>query len=113
MKTQIRRQADIAILEPGRKIVGPAVSELRAVLQHQIETSEAPRILINFEHVNKIDSSGLGALVEARGLSTRKQGRIGVVHVSKHIKNLIVINRLMKLFEHYDNEAVAVSALSA
>ena len=113
MTMQIRRQDGIAIVEPSGKIVGSSGLELQATLARQLETSETPRILINLEKVNMIDSSGLGALVETRGLAIQKRGRVGVVHVSKHIKNLIVINRLMRLFEHYDNEAAAISALSA
>ncbi|RKU13729.1 hypothetical protein C6503_15795 [Candidatus Poribacteria bacterium] len=113
MTTKIRQQNGITILEPNGKIMGPTVSELRAVLSPQLEISEAPRVLINLENVNKIDSSGLGALMGVRAMTVRKKGRIGVVNVSKQIKNLIVLSRLVRAFEHYDTEAAAVSALSA
>ena len=113
VSTQIRKQGDVAILEPNGKIVGPSVLELREAIAPQIETSNAPRILINFENVNMIDSSGLGALMEARALATRKQGRIGVIHVGKHIRNLVVLSRLVSMFEHYDDEDAAVLGLSA
>ena len=113
MTTQIRQQNGIAILEPSGKLVGSSVSELREALAPQLETLDAPRILINFEHVNKIDSSGLIALMEARAAAVRKQGRIGVIHVGKHIKDLVVLSRIVSLFEHFDNEDAAVSALAA
>ena len=113
MSTQIRKQGDVAIVEPNGKLVGPSVVELREAIAPQIETSDEPRILINFENVNMVDSSGLGALMEARALATRKQGRIGVIHVGKHIKNLVVLSRLVSMFEHYDDEDAAVLALSA
>ena len=113
MSTQIRRQDGVAILEPSGKIMGPSVLELREAIAPQIESYDEPRILINFEHVNMIDSSGLGALMEARAIANRKNGRIGVIHVSKHIKNLVVLSRLVSMFEHYDNEDAAVSGLSA
>ena len=113
MTTQIRQQNGIAILEPSGKLVGSSVSELREALAPQLETLDAPRILINFEHVNKIDSSGLIALMEARAATVRKQGRIGVIHVGKHIKDLVVLSRIVSLFEHFDNEDAAVSALAA
>ena len=113
MITQIRQQNGIAIVEPNGKIMGSASSELWDAISPQIETSDAPRILINFENVNKIDSSGLGALMVARAAIARKKGRVGVVNVGKQIKNLIVLSRLASLFEHYDSEAAAVSALAA
>jgi len=112
MATEIRQQDGITIVEPSGKIVGPAVSELRKVLAAQIEASDVPRILINLEHVNMIDSSGLGSLVEARTLASQKKGRIGVVNVGNHIRNLIVLSRIVSLFEHFDSEADGVSGLS-
>lgn len=113
MTTKIRQQNGIVILEPNGKIMGTSVSELKEVISPQIEASDTPRILINFEHVNRVDSSGLGALMVVRAAVARKKGRVGVINVSKQIKNLIVLSRLVSLFEHFDSEADAVSALSA
>ncbi|MCE2414164.1 STAS domain-containing protein [Candidatus Poribacteria bacterium] len=113
MSTQIRRQGDVAIVEPNGKLVGSSVVELREAIAPQIETYDEPRILINFENVNMIDSSGLGALMEARAITTRKKGRIGVINVGKNIKNLVLLSRLVSMFEHYDTEDAAVLGLSA
>ena len=113
MITKIRQQNGIAIVEPNGKLMGTAASELWESILPQIATTNVPRILINFEHVNKIDSSGLGALMLARAAIARKKGRVGVINVSKHISNLIVISRLASLFERYDTEDAAVSALAA
>ncbi|RKU13728.1 hypothetical protein C6503_15790 [Candidatus Poribacteria bacterium] len=113
MNTKIRQQNGISILEPNGKIMGTAASELWEVISPQIEASDTPRILINFEHVHKIDSSGLGALMIARAAIARKKGRVGVINLSKQISNLIVLSRLASLFERYDTEDAAVSALAA
>jgi anti-anti-sigma factor len=113
MTTHIRQLDGITILEPNGKIVGSSASELRKTISPQIEAYDEPRILINFKRVNTIDGSGLNALMEARALTARKKGRIGVVHVSKHIKNLIALSRLASLFERFDSEDAAVLALSA
>ncbi len=113
MKTQIREKNGITILEPNGKIMGNSVSEFKKTISPQIETSNKPRILINLEHVDKMDSSGLGVLIGAYAAATQKQGRIGIIHVGKNIKNLIVISKLVRLFEHFDTEEAAVSALAA
>ena len=113
MKMQIRQQNGIAILEPSGKIVGSSVTELREVISPQIEMADTPRILINFEHVNKIDGSGIVALMEARAVAVRKKGRIGVINVGKHIKDLVVVSRIVNLFERFDSENAAVLALAA
>ena len=113
MTTQIRQQNGISILEPNGKITGHSVLELRGVILPQIETSDTPRILINFEQVNRIDSLGLGTLIEAHAIASRKQGRMGVINLGKHIRNLIVLSRMLNLFEHFDSEDAAVAGLSA
>ena len=113
MTTQIRQQDGIMILAPHGRIVGSAASELRKTIVPQLETYDEPRILINLEKVHKIDSIGLGVLVEAHIVARKKKGRIGIVHLGKHIRNVIVITRLIHLFEVFDSEDTAVLALSA
>ncbi len=112
MTTHIRFRDGITILEPSGQIVGANVSELRAVILPHIAADDEPRLLINFEHVKRMSSSGLGLLMQARALAKHKKGRIGVIHVGKHIKNLLVLSRLSSLFEHFESEAAAISTLS-
>ncbi len=113
MATTIRQRDGVAILEPSGKIMGTAVSDLREVITAQIDASDAPRMLIDFSKVTMMDSSGLGTLMGAHVAATRQGGRIGVIHVGKNIKNLIVRSRLVSVFEHYDTEDAAVSELSS
>ena len=111
MTAKIRKRNGITIVEPSGKMVGSSVPGLREVILPEIEAADAPHILINFEHVNRMDSSGLGALAEVRTLTSRKNGRIAVINVSKQINDLIVLSRLVRVVEHYDNEDAAVSGL--
>ena len=112
MTTHIRFQDGVTIVEPAGKLVGTNVSELRAVILPHITADAEPRILINFKHVKRMNSSGLGVLMQARSLAKHKKGRIAVIHVGKHIKNLLVLSRLSSLFEHFESEAAAVATLS-
>ena len=112
MKTQIRQREGVTILTPVGKIVGNEVLEFRETIAPEIEISDIPRILINLEYVNKVDSAGLGALMEAHAIARRKKGRIGVINVGKQIHNLIILSRLSSIFEHFENEDAAVSELS-
>lgn len=112
MTTHIRFRDGVTIVEPAGKIVGTNVSELRAIILPHIAADDEPRLLINFKHVKRMNSSGLGVLMQARSLAKHKKGRIGVIHVGKHIKNLLVLSRLSSLFEHFESEAAAISTLS-
>ena len=112
MATEKRYQNGVVIIEPHGKIVGHKVAALRAALLPEVKAFDHPRILINFEHTNGMNSSGLGVLVQAHGIVKQKKGRMGVIHVGKHIKNLLVLSRLTSLFEHFENETEAIEALS-
>lgn len=112
MNTQVRQQNGVTILTPNGRIVGAAVLEFRETIAPQIEAADKPRILINLEYVNKVDSAGLGALMEAHAIAKRKNGRIGMINVGKQIRNLIILSRLASIFEHYESENAAISELS-
>ena len=112
MKTIVRLEGGIPILEPHGKIVGTAVSELREKLALELlDASDTPCFLINFKHVHKIDSSGLGMLVNVHVIAAQMKSRIGIINVGRHIKNLLVRSRLVNIFEHFESEDAAISAL--
>ena len=112
METRIRYHNNVTIIEPHGKIVGQSVLALRTAILPHIGANDEPRILINFEHATRMGSSGLGMLVQAHALAKKKNGRMGIIHVGRHIKNLLVLSRLASLFEDFDNETQAIAALS-
>ncbi len=113
MKMMTRLKGGIPILEPHGKIVGTAVSELRERLALELlDASETPCFLINFEYVHKIDSSCLGMLVNVHVIAAQMKGRIGVINVGCHIKNLLVLSRLVNIFEHFKSEDAAILAFT-
>ena len=110
MKTHLN--GGIPVLQPRGKIVGTAVSQFRERLALEVLDAAVPRFLIDFEHVHKIDSSALGMLVNLHVIAAERNGRIGILNVGRHIRNLLVISRLVNVFEHFEDEDVAVSALT-
>ena len=113
MKMMMRLKGGIPILEPHGKIVGTAVSELRERLALELlDASDTPRFLIDFEHVHKIDSSGLGMLVNVHIIATQLKSRIGIINIGRHIKSLLILSRLVNIFEHFDSEEAAILAFT-
>ena len=113
MATTMRLKGGVPILEPHGKIVGSAVSELREKLALELlEATHTPCFLINFEHVHKIDSSALGMLVNVHVIATQLKSRIGIINVGRHIKSLLVLSRLVNIFEHFESEEAAILALA-
>ncbi len=112
MATKIHLRGGVPILEPNGKIVGPAVSELRDKLALWMDESSTSCLLIDLGHIHKIDSSGLGMLVNVYVIAARKGIRIGLINVGRHIGNLLILSRLINVFEHFDTEDAAVWAFT-
>ena len=109
-----RLKGGVPILEPHGKIVGTAISELREQLALELlDATNTPCFIINFEHVHKIDSSALGMLVNVHVIAAQLKSRIGIINVGRHIKNLLVLSRLVNIFEHFESEDAAISALTS
>ena len=113
MKMMTRLENGVPILEPHGKIVGTAVSQLRERLAlEMLDASETPCFLIDFQHVHKIDSSALGMLINVHVIVEQMKGRIGIINTGRHIRNLLVLTRLVSIFEHFEDVDAAVSALA-
>ena len=101
MRTQIRQQNGIAILEPNGKIVGPSVTKLRdAIISPQIENVRCTPVSSSISR-KSIRLDGSGTLRPYGGTchgSTENTGRIGVINVGKHIKDLVAVSRIVSPF---------------
>ena len=114
MDVNVEHKEGVIILRLGGRIVGIAGGELRQVIEQLlVDAPASPRFLFDFADVSRMDSSGLGTLIGLHVSIARKEGRIGVINVSRSINNLLVMGRLITTFERFDNEDEAIAALTA
>jgi|SRR5579883_2600256 len=90
----------------GRITLGGGAGELREALR--IMTREGHRkILLNLADVTYMDSSGLGVLVAAFATVTNQGGQVKLLHLTQRIMDLLLITKLLTVFEVFDDEAAA------
>src|SRR3954454_5374153 len=70
------------------------------------------KLLLNLADVAYVDSAGLGAIVQSYTTVTNQGGGLKLVHLTKRLKDLLAITKLITVFETYDNEADAVASFS-
>ena len=70
------------------------------------------KLLLNLADVSYVDSAGLGAIVQCYTTVTNQGGALKLVHVTKRIKDLLAITKLITVFETFDNEAEAITSFS-
>ncbi len=109
--TQLERDGVIIFKLNGR-IISPDVQELSDTVQHALAgMNDPPKLIFDFKDVTGMDSSGLGALMKIYADIQPRGGSIAVINVNKHVKNLIVMARLITVFRNFENEDEAVRAL--
>lgn len=70
-------------------------------------------ILLNLEAVPYIDSAGLGEIVRTYTTVSRQGGKLKLVHLTKRITDLLMITKLLTVFETFDAESEAIKSFSA
>ena len=112
MDVNIRKRDDVTIFDIEGKIIGSDSLALKHIIDEQITVAEddKAKILLNLEKVNMVDSSGLGVIVAAYTSVQRKEGRIALLKVGGKLKSLIVMAKLMTIFDRYDDEGEAIAS---
>ncbi len=103
-------QGGVPILQPHGKVVGAGIPTLREKLALWIDDTNTSSVLIDFTEVRKIDSSALGMLVNMHVLAKDHDTQIGLINVGEHIRNLLVLSRLIKVFQCFQTVDAALEA---
>ena len=84
--------------------------EMRKVFNDLIDKG-AKKIVVSFERVAYIDSSGLATLIEMMQRLKKSQGSLYFFQMSEKIKNLFEITKLDKLFAIYRTQDEALTVV--
>jgi len=105
------REVDgVTILDISGKItLGAASAELRGVVSDALSKG-SKKILLNLADVGYVDSAGLGELVSAYTTVKNGGGTLKLLHVTKKVSDLLVITKLVTVFETFEDEAAAVAS---
>ena len=93
----------------GRLVLGEESSGLLTVIDNLL-ASGATRIVVNLEHVNYVDSAGLGALIEMHRKTKAKGGSLKLCHLRPNLRQALEMARLLPIFETCASETAAVAS---
>ena len=71
------------------------------------------RFVLDLGHVRYVDSAGLGELVHAFSAARNRGGAMKLLNVTKRVNDLLVLTRLLTVFECFDSEDAAVASFPA
>ena len=105
-----RQAGDITILDMrGAVRIGEGSVALRDSVRDLVEKGKK-KILLNLGGVSYIDSSGIGELIANYTTVSRQGGELKLLNLTDKIQNLLVITKLLTVFDSYDNEPEALNS---
>jgi anti-sigma B factor antagonist len=105
-----RQAGDVTILDMNGSVrMGEGAVSLRNSIRG-LNDEGKKKILLNLAGVKNIDSSGIGELIANYTTISRDGGQLKLLNLTDKIQNLLVITKLLTVFDSYDNEAEALSS---
>ena len=105
-----RQAGDVTILDlAGKVTIGEGSVALRSAIRRLLGEGKN-KILLNLGGVGYIDSSGIGELIANYTTVGRGGGQLKLLNLTEKVQDLLVITKLLTVFDVYDNEADALSS---
>lgn len=70
------------------------------------------KLVLDLGGVAYVDSAGLGQLVQIHATAKNKGGALRLANVTKRLNDLLVVTKLVTIFDSYESEAEAVASFS-
>ena len=105
-----RQAGDVTILDMNGEVrIGEGSIALRDSVRNLSEAGKK-KILLNLAGVKYIDSSGIGELIANYTTVKRQGGQLKLLNLTDRIQNLLVITKLLTVFDSYEDEAEALKS---
>jgi len=112
MRIETRTVNDVTILDIHGKItIGEGSAEIRNRVRDLLQAGRK-KILLNLGDVSYVDSSGIGELVSSFTTVTNQGGQLKLLSLTKKLRELLAITKLLTVFDTYDDEGKAVGSFS-
>jgi anti-sigma B factor antagonist len=110
LKVGSRKVKGVTVLDlSGRLVLGEETRTLRETLKELAVRGEK-KILLNLADVSYVDSTGLGTLVSGYATLSGQQGQLKLLNLTKKIRDILQMTKLLTVFESFDDEAKAIES---
>ncbi len=110
MKLSDRTQDGIVVLSPSGKIMGGPDASLLNDKLHQCIEDDQKRIVVDLAGVEWMNSTGLGILISSYTTLRNNGGELKLANVTDKIHSLLVITKLVTVFEAHDSVDEAIGS---
>ncbi len=108
MQLSHRIENDVCIVAIEGNIALDGVSDVKSYVKPFLEDEAVQKIIINFEKVNFIDSSGIGLIVSIFKTLQQRQAKLALCSLSNKNNEIFNMTRLDKILNIYGSEDEAL-----
>ena len=105
-----RQVEDVTVLDlKGRERIRGANIALHESI-HCLAREGKIQVLLDLAWVKHIDSGGLGQLISSHVTLDEKGGALKLMHMTEGVRELMIITKLLTVFDVYDDEPEALAS---
>ena len=105
-----RQAGDVSILDlSGSVRIGEGSISLRNAIRGLVDGGKN-KILLNLAGVKYMDSTGIGELIANYTTVSRGGGQLKLLNLTDKIQDLLVITKLLTVFDVFENESDALNS---
>jgi anti-sigma B factor antagonist len=110
VEINVRRRGPVNVLQlRGNLTLGEPVNSFRSTVAELMQAGDSA-FVVDLADVAKMDSSGIGVLVNTLTATRKVSGNVKLVNPSEFAKKTLQLVGVLKLFESFDREDAAVES---
>ena len=112
MKITVCEKEEVVIFRLKGRVISPSTQKVLETVEETLTGhTSSPRLVFDFREVTRVDGAGLGMLMKIYTKILPCGGKIAVINMNDHIRNVIVKTRLIVVLKCFKSEDGAVAAL--
>lgn len=96
---EIKQEKEKAIIYLNGSLSLRDTPKLRTEIKELIDSDSVKELVLDFQHLSYLDSSGIGILLHTYSWTKEKNKKVKMVHLSNEIKTIFNVANLLEIFE--------------
>jgi anti-sigma B factor antagonist len=112
MRVKTTEKYNAVVIELKGNVMGGDDTKAFNELLHKLIEEGKKNVIVDLGDVKFMNSSGLGMLIGGLTTMKKSEGQLKLAHVTDKIESLLIITKLITIFEHFKTIDEAVSSFS-
>ena len=102
--------SDVMLIDLHGRVTLNEGTDLLAERLKQLVEKGHTKLVIGMADVPYVDSTALSILLRTRATVTKRNGALKLMHVRGHVRELLEVTQLLRVFEAFESDAVGVAS---